>query len=85
MNDMVTNKISYIEGDLESMLDALSKHGLPTLRRMSDGSWYAYITMNVSSNGVEFKVDSGFKHKTHRAALKCCRDRMIQALKDLDK
>lgn len=68
---------------LEEFLITLSKYGKPSLSIVSDG-WHCRLTMYVTSQGVEFKIDSEFSHKSPMAATRQCYDRLRQALKDLE-
>ena len=69
---------------LEEFLITLSKYGKPSLSIISDG-WHCRLTMYVTSQGVDFKIDSEFSHKSPMAATKQCYDRLQQVLKDIER
>lgn len=68
--------------DLNFELQELIKYGHP---RMShhQGGWYCRVEMNTNTVGAKFDIDSGFDHPTPIAALKVCRERILNALKQL--
>ena len=52
----------------DEMLDELARIGQPTVRRFSDGTWYATLDL-PAPNGVTLTVESDFEHASHREAL----------------
>lgn len=69
---------------LEVLLKALSVYGRPSLSIVDKG-WHCWVSMYVSSKGIEFKVSSEFNHPTPISATTECFTRLQKALIDLEK
>lgn len=82
MNRLATLNLAP-NSSLEELLLALSKYGRPSLSVVSQG-WHCWVTMHVSSKGIEFKVSSEFDHPSPMSATIECYARLGKALKDLE-
>jgi hypothetical protein len=71
-----------ISDDLNHELMELIKYGHPRMSHFQ-GGWYCRVEMNTNTVGAKFDIDSGFDHPTPIIALKTCRERIEQALRQL--
>lgn len=72
--------ITLNDKSLEEMLLIMVKHGKPRISQMSNGGWFSVVEMRVSSEGVNFDVQSDFNHKTPTEAAKKCLLRILETL-----
>ena len=64
-----------IPNSVEGMIDYLSERGEFTLRKFTNGWWYACIEI-PAPKGCTAKVASDFDHITHYEALRCVIERL---------
>jgi hypothetical protein len=67
---------------LEEVLAELTKYGAPRIGQYSSG-WCCSVEMRVSSQGVDFKITSGFDNSTPLQAAIACAERVEATLKDI--
>lgn len=73
------------ESEPETLEDALldmCQYGAPKLSMLKTG-WHCWIEMRVTGSGVSFEVKSEFGHKTPRAAVNECRNRIKETIAQL--
>lgn len=71
-----------VTDDLNAELMELIKYGHPRVSHLK-GGWYCTVNMNTDTVGAKFDIDSEFNHPTPISALKQCRERIENALKQL--
>ncbi len=54
----------------DDILAMLTRFGRPRVQCMNDMTWYAAMDCNTTTEGADFKMDSGFRHPTPLAALR---------------
>lgn len=74
--------VNHVDGELETELLSLTKHGKPRLSLQTRG-WYCSIDMNTNAEGASFDVKSEFGHKTPSDAVAQAKRRAQQAVKTI--
>lgn len=70
--------------DLQEELVILLKYGHPRISHLK-GGWYCHVEMNTNTVGSKFDIASEFNHPTPISALKQCKERIDNTLKQIGK
>lgn len=69
---------------IEQLLERLAKYAfVSTYNCDSDDTWSANATMRIKTKGATFKVSSGFKHPSMKAALSTLLELVENAVEEL--
>ena len=75
---------SRVTEDLGGLLMEMLRYGHPRVSHLQ-GGWYSIVEMNTDTVGAKFDIKSEFDHPTPLSAAKECHERIITALKALNK
>jgi hypothetical protein len=78
------DETKVVSEDLQAELIDLIKYGHPRISHLQ-GGWYCKVEMNTNTVGANFNIDSTFNHPSPMSALKQCKERIENALKQLGK
>jgi hypothetical protein len=79
-----TEDVRPVTEDLQEELVVLLKYGHPRISHHK-GGWYCHVEMNTNTVGSKFDISSEFNHETPLSALKQCKERIDNTLKQIGK
>lgn len=69
---------------LEELLTEMLRYGKPRVSYVDKG-WYSTVEMNTNTVGTKFDVSSEFGQPTPLHAARMCHERILNALRELNK
>ena len=79
----IKERVTVCSLTLEEYVNKLCQHGKPRFQNFGKDEWYCAVDMFVQSQGIEFKIASGFKEPSMQEAARVCYERLEKALSDL--